>query len=70
MKFPSKVTPYQNSIFPMAIAILKLVDKEPIKVLYLYKRSKMESTVFIETLSFLYSIKKIQLNKQGELEKC
>lgn len=70
MKFPSKVTPYQNSIFPKAIAILKLVDKEPIKVLYLYRKSKMESTEFIETLSFLYSIKKIQLNKQGELEKC
>lgn len=68
MRFPSKVTPYLDSIFPLAIKNLKLMGNDSIKILELYKKSGMVSTEFIDSLCLLYALKKIQLNEQGELE--
>lgn len=68
MKFPSKVTPYQNSIlvkFPMVLHLLQEQDMKPDD---LYK--KMKSKVsdigeFLEVLDCLYALGKIELSREG-----
>ena len=65
MKFPSKVTPYKESIiakFPVVLGKLEKNDMSPSK---LYKNVKSRVTdirEFMDILDCLYALKKIELN--------
>ncbi|MGF3066977.1 ABC-three component system middle component 7 [Facklamia sp. P12950] len=68
MKFPSKVTSYQDSVFPKITIILDTVHNEPMEVIKLFNQTKKKFdniNDFIEVLVILFAIKKINLNKEG-----
>lgn len=69
MKFPSKVTPYRRSIFPIVINILNNIDGS-ISILDLYKNTSEKYVDFSDALCFLYSIGKIKINEEEGIEKC
>lgn len=68
MKFPSKVTPYKESIiakFPVVLGKVETKDMSPSE---LYKNVKGRVTdirEFMDILDCLYALKKIELN--GEM---
>ena len=70
MKFPSKVTPYQDSIlakFPIILACLETEDMDP-EALYKKTNSKVSDIgEFVEILDCLYALGKIELNQKGGL---
>ncbi|MGN0605025.1 MAG: ABC-three component system middle component 7 [Oscillospiraceae bacterium] len=64
MRFPSKVTPYKDSIlakFPIILSLLKENETEPIE-LYKKVKSKFEDVgEFLEALDCLYALNIIDL---------
>ena len=70
MILPSKVTPYNASIFPQAVFVagkLRIQDK---KVLSLYSECKStipDVSIFLSILDLLYATGKIELKDNGEL---
>lgn len=64
MRFPSKVTQYEDSSLPSFLKILSLVEKEDITVIDLYKKvkSKVNINDFVTILDTLFSLGYIVLN--------
>ena len=70
MKFPNKVTSYQESVFPKFAIVLNTVFEEPTNVFQLYDQTKKQfddTQDFIEVLVLLYGIKKINLDSEGRI---
>lgn len=68
MKFPSKVTSYNDSILPLAIKALKIISSHSIGTLNLFKKMEIGSNDFIDSICLLYALKMIRLNEKGEIE--
>ena len=68
MKFPSKVTPYKESIiakFPVALIFLEKEDMTPSDLFTKVKRSKItDISEFVDILECLYTLNKIELNEE------
>ena len=68
MKFPSKVTPYKESIiakFPVVLTILEKEDMTPSKLYTKVKNSKIKDIrEFMEVLDCLYALNKIELQEE------
>ena len=70
MRFPSKVTPYNESILPLAGELLERVPTKGISVLGLFqyaKKQKMNLDEFFQTLDFLFAIGSVTLNQNKEV---
>ena len=64
MKFPSKVTSYQESILSKFSIVLSYLEKENIKPSLLYKKIKNKGSdtgEFVEILDCLYALGKIEI---------
>jgi len=61
MKFPSKVTPYKESILAKLPIILKLLQERDIRVAELYHKikSRMSPIEFIEAVDCLFMLGKV-----------
>ena len=70
MKFPSKVTPYKESIiayFPVILTALEKGDMTP-SALYGKVKSKVKDVrEFAEILDCLYALNKVELSEEGVL---
>lgn len=68
MEFPSKVTPYKESIiakFPVVLTILEKEDMTPSKLYKKVKKSKIKDIrEFMEVLDCLYALNKIELQEE------
>lgn len=65
MKFPSKVTPYRESIIANFPVILEKVKKKDMSPQELYKSMKNKVTdisEFMDIMDCLYALKKIELD--------
>lgn len=68
MKFPSKVTPYKESIISLFPVVLSLLEKDEMTPNELYtsiKKSKRISIQeFMDILDCLYALNKIELHEE------
>lgn len=65
MKFPTKVTPYKESIIAKFPVVLGKLEKKDMSPSELYKSIKSRVTAigeFMDILDCLYALKKIELN--------
>lgn len=65
MKFPSKVTPYKESIiakFPLVLAKLENKDLSPSDLYKSVKNHVTDIREFMDILDCLYALRKIELN--------
>ena len=65
MKFPSKVTPYKESIiakFPMVLGKLEKKDMSPSELYKSVKSRMTDIREFMDILDCLYVLKKIELD--------
>ena len=70
MRFPSKVTSYNESILPLASSMAKHVTKEGVSVLDLFQRARKEGigiADFFQILDFLFMIGTVTLNQNKEV---
>ncbi len=70
MKFPSKVTPYQESVLAKFPVVLLQIEKGDIKPDALYKKVKSRVSdigEFLEILDCLYALGKIKFLEGGVL---
>jgi len=65
MKFPSKITPYKESIISKFTVILDFLEKRDYEVFSLYNEleKKMTITEFINALDCLYALNIIDLTE-------
>ena len=65
MKFPSKVTPYKESIiakFPVVLGKLEKKDMSPSELYKSVKRQVTDIREFMDIMDCLYALKKVELN--------
>ena len=65
MKFPSKVTPYKESIiakFPVVLGKLEKKDMSPSELYKSVKRQVTDVREFMDIMDCLYALKKVELN--------
>lgn len=65
MKFPSKVTPYKESIiakFPMILEKLKKKDMSPQELYKSMKNKVTDISEFMDIMDCLYALKKVDLD--------
>lgn len=65
MRFPSKVTPYKESIIAKFPMVLEKVEKKDMSTQELYKSMKNKVTdisEFMDIMDCLYALKKVELN--------
>lgn len=71
MRFPSKVTSYNESIFPAALVLAKTLQRGDMTVLALFRESYSSInniSDYFAALEILFALDKIQLSdRQGEL---
>lgn len=70
MRFPSKVTPYSESILPLAGKLIERIPPQGLSVLELFVLSKNLggcTSDFFQILDFLFMIGKIKLNENKEI---
>lgn len=69
MLLPSKVTSYNESLFPNALAILKSLaasDKSVVELRSVFQFSIPDTSDFFVILDFLFAVGKIELNPETE----
>ena len=67
MKFPSKVTPYKESIIALYPVVLSYLEKGDLSPGDLYKKIKNKVTdirEFMDILDCLYALNKIELREE------
>lgn len=73
MKFPNKVNLYRNTVIYAMSVVLNVLDR-PISVTSLYTKvqTKMKEgpLSFLDALTCLYAIGKIEINDEEEISKC
>ena len=70
MRFPSKVTPYGESILPMAGKLVKRIPNEGLSLFELFRFSKTQecsTSDFFQILDFLFMIGRVKLNQNKEI---
>ncbi len=70
MKFPSKVTPYQESILAKFPLLLSCLEEQDLRPDDLYKKVKSKVSdigEYLEILDCLYALGKIDLIEEGGL---
>lgn len=70
MRFPSKVTPYAESILPMAVKLWKEIPREGISVFDLFhssKNQKWSTSDFFQILDFLFMIGRVKFTNNKEI---
>lgn len=70
MRFPSKVTPYGESILPMAGELIERIPCDGLSVLELFRYSKVKgcsTSDFFQILDFLYMIGRLDVNENKEV---
>lgn len=68
MRFPNKVTPYQESILAKFPIVLKLLEEQEMKPIDLFNKVKNKVSdigEFLEILECLYALRKTEFNKEG-----
>jgi len=68
VRFPSKVTPYQDSIlakFPVVLSCLEEQDMKPAEVFRKVKSRVSDIGELLEILDCLYALGKIKLDREG-----
>lgn len=68
MRFPSKVTSYQNSIlakFPVVLICLLEQDMKPRDLYKKVKSNVSDVGEFLEILDCLFALGKIEINREG-----
>ena len=70
MRFPSKVTPYKDSIlakFPVVLSVLETAEMHPVE-LYKKVRTKVNDVgEFVEILDCLFALGAIELNDERDV---
>lgn len=72
MRFPSKFTPYANSIFiyfPKILSLLNERDRTPAELLDELQIEAQDLGDFISALDCLYALRQIDFNEKG-MELC
>ena len=70
MRFPSKVTPYGESILPLAGRLIKRIPPKGLSVLELFRLAKSlgcDTTDFFQILDFLFMIGRVKFNENKEI---
>lgn len=70
MRFPSKVTPYKDSVmskFPIILKELKSSDLSPTELYSLVKKKVSDIAEFLDILSCLFALNKIEMLGQEVL---
>ncbi|MEG1926415.1 MAG: hypothetical protein RR415_11795 [Ruthenibacterium sp.] len=70
MKFPSKVTPYKESVLVKFPVVLNLLQESNMTVPELYKKMKSRvsgASELVEILDCLYALGKIEIDDEGVL---
>jgi hypothetical protein len=70
VRFPSKVTPYGESILPMAGELMERIPRDGLSVLELFRYSKTKgcsTSDFFQILDFLYMIGRLEVNRNKEV---
>lgn len=70
MKFPSKVTPYSESILPIAGKLLEHIPRDGLSVFDLFRFLKAQgcsASDFFQILDFLFMIGRVELNAKKEI---
>ena len=73
MRFPNKIIPYNESSLPKMVTILKELEHGDLSPTFLYEQVKKKIPSyeeFIEILSCLYAINKVELTDLEELHLC
>lgn len=65
MRFPNKITPYNESVFPVMIKVLSELGNESLKPLELYKKCKCDISPYSEALDCLFALGKIDFDDGG-----
>ena len=68
MRFPSKFTPYANSIFiyfPKILSLLNERDRTPTELIDEHQIEAQELGDFISALNCLYALRQIDFNENG-----
>ena len=68
MRFPSKFTPYANSIFiyfPKILSLLNERDRTPTELIDELQIEAQELGDFISALNCLYALRQIDVNEKG-----
>lgn len=70
MRFPSKVTPYKDSLLPLAAELSQKIQREGGQVLPLFQYARhqgVDMSDFVQILDFLFMIGKIEIRNGKEL---
>lgn len=70
MRFPNKITSLSESVIGKGVIVLKIISKQDLSIIDLYKRIKRSFVSFseyVDTLDYLFAINKIVLNDKGDL---
>lgn len=70
MRFPGKVTSYNESILPLATEFAKIIQREGGQVLPLFQYAQhkgIDTADFFQTLDFLFMIGKIEIRHDKEV---
>ena len=70
MRFPSKVTPYADSVLPDMVAMLKYLKKSPRRILEIkskFKRNKWDLVRVVATIELLFALNKVKVSDEGGL---
>lgn len=71
MKFPNKVNRYKTTIVYQMAEILSVIHQDMLPTeIYVKVRLKMNAKNFYDGMSALFTIKKIELVKDGRIRKC
>ena len=73
MQLPNKLYSYNNSILPVLPIILRELKKEPLPLdkLFLKTRSRIEDpSDFIFAMDYLYALRKVIVDDNGEVLLC
>jgi hypothetical protein len=70
MRLPNKVTKYEESIFPVMLSILEVLQNGPQAVDSLYVSTRFSSkdvSNFIDALDALFFLRKIKITEGGQI---
>ena len=70
MRFPNKITSLSESVIGKGAIVLRIISKQDLSIIDLYKRIKRSFVSFseyVDTLDYLFAINKIVLNDKGDL---
>ena len=71
MKFPNKVNRYKTTVIYHMAEILNAINNDMFPTeIYIKVSSKMNAKEFLDGMSALFAIQKVELLKEGRISKC